>query len=46
MAVLYEAEEVNVYLSETKEEMIIKQDDVIDAEIIEGDIEEVDMNEL
>ena len=46
LAGMYEAEEVNVDLPEMKEEMIIKQDDVIDAEIIEGDIEEVDMNEL
>lgn len=46
LAGMYEAEEVNVEFPEVKEDEIIKQDDVIDAEIEENDIEEVDMNEL
>lgn len=46
LAGMYEAEEMNVDLPEIKEETIISQDEVVDAEYEESTIEEVDMNEL
>lgn len=46
LAGMYEAEEMNVDLPEIKEEPIINQDDVVEAEYEEAPPEEVDMNEL
>lgn len=46
LAGMYEAEEMNVDLSDLKEEIIEQDDNVIDAEVEESIIEEVDMNEL
>lgn len=46
LAGMYEAEEMNVDLPEIKEEPIINQEEVVDAEYEEVSAEEVDMNEL
>ena len=46
LAGMYEAEEMNVDLPEIKEEPIINQEEVVDAEYEEVSVEEVDMNEL
>lgn len=46
LAGMYEAEEMNVDLPEIKEEPIINQDEIVDAEYEESTNEEVDMNEL
>lgn len=46
LAGMYEAEEMNVELPDIKEETIISQDEVVEAEYEEATIEEVDMNEL
>ena len=46
LAGMYEVEEMNVDLPEIKEEPIINQDDVVEAEYEEAPPEEVDMNEL
>ena len=46
LAGMYEAEEMNVDLPEIKEESIINQEEVVNAEYEEVSAEEVDMNEL